>query len=185
MHLLKDQSIARLIIFTAARLEQFANIYVLKPLGLTTTAIKIMGLLYYHSPLSPTDILKSIGGTKSNVTQRLDFLEKSGLITRFTPKKNGSDKRKKMIKLTADGKKRLVTAQELINEKSLLLEKCFSRKKYNEYFEFLLKINILVNQSEEEYLKLSPKKFNSGSIIKEMCELNHKNCETLLNKKYL
>lgn len=183
MHPLNDKSVAKLIIFTAARLEQFANVYVFKPMGLTTTAVKIMGLLHFHGPLTPTDILKLIGGTKSNVTQRLNFLEKSGLVDRAAPKKTSSDRRKKMIKLTAGGIKKLVLASELINKKSLDLEKCFNKKENGQFYEFLIRTNLLVNSVEEEYLKISPKKFRSGDILNEVCGFNSENCEKYFNHK--
>ncbi|MFA6389140.1 MAG: MarR family transcriptional regulator [Patescibacteria group bacterium] len=182
MHPLKDKSIAKLVVFTATRLEQFANTYVLKPMGLTTTAIKIMGILYYRGPLTPTDILKLIGGTKSNVTQRLNFLEKSGFIKRQAPrKKTADDKRKKMIELTGGGKRKLVLAYELVNNKSLDLEKSFTKAECRLFYEYLVKTNLLIYNVEKEYLKLNPRNCRSDDLLKEICGLKQKNCRNFLN----
>jgi|GEM_PF-1414211 len=150
MHPLKEKSIARLIIFTAARLEQFANAHILTPIGLNITAAKIMGLLYVHKKISPSDILEITGGTKSNITQRLNHLEKKGFIKRLIPESGGTDKRKILISLTRKGKNKFEEAHELINEKSLDFEKKFSQKENNLHYEFLKKINILLNQHEYE-----------------------------------
>ncbi|MFA6106797.1 MAG: transcriptional regulator [Patescibacteria group bacterium] len=150
MHPLKEKSIARLIIFTAARLEQFANAHIFKPIGLNMTAAKIMGLLYIHKKITPSDILKITGGTKSNITQRLNYLEKKGYIKRFIPKNVAMDKRKIFISLTEKGKNKFGQARGLISEKSLDLEKEFSQKENDFHFEFLKKINILLNQHEYE-----------------------------------
>ncbi|MFA6393405.1 MAG: MarR family transcriptional regulator [Patescibacteria group bacterium] len=157
MHPLKEKSIARLIILTATRLEQFANAHVLNPIGLNMTTAKIMGFLYIHEKITPSDILKFTGGTKSNITQRLNNLEKKGFIRRLIPESGAIDKRKILVSLTKKGRNKFDEAHKLINKDSLDLEKEFSQKENNLHYEFLKKINILLNQHEYEH----PKKINN------------------------
>lgn len=89
--------------FTASRLEVIANRHLFGPLKMTISSMKILRLLEKMDQLTPKEIMENIGGTKSNISQRLDLLEKRGYITKDN--KKSDDKRKVYVRLTVTGKK--------------------------------------------------------------------------------
>ena len=144
MDLSKNKSIGKMIVFTAGRLVEFANNNVFKPIGLTSSGIIIMHIIKQRNAIMPSELLKFIGGTKSNITQRLNFLEKNGLIAR-SPSPNVNDRRKIIVKLTSRGIAKLKEAQKLIDKKNIDLEKYFSKKDIASNLKFMDKINQIID----------------------------------------
>jgi DNA-binding MarR family transcriptional regulator len=148
MDTLKIKSIAKPIIITATRMETFATSHVLKPVGLSLPSIKILHVLNERSEMMPIEIMRVLGSTKSNITQRLNSLEKKGLVERYFPA-GIADRRRIMLRLTVAGRKKLSDAVRAIDEKSVDLEKFFSREELKNHFAFFKKLNTILDSCEK------------------------------------
>lgn len=137
------------LIYVAARLEAIANRYVFLPMGLSSASVKILGILHCDKAMSPGEILEKIGGTKSNISQRLNFLEKEGLIER-TYAQYAGDKRKVAIQATPLGEKRLHEILQRLRKANVKLESNFTKQEINELRNFLKKINQVLDLEESQ-----------------------------------
>lgn len=120
MQVLEENSLLRQFGMTAARIQAYANRLYFEPIGLTTPCAIILHLLKHHGLMTPTEILKYMGGTKSNISQRLRTLERDGLITR--KENNTDDKRQITILLTELGLQKYTTFERLISATTKLVE---------------------------------------------------------------
>ena len=141
--------IAGSIIYIAARLESIANKYIFAPIGISSVSIKILGLLCCGKALTPGEILDKIGGTKSNISQRLNFLEKEGLIER-TYAHFSEDKRRVAVQLTKKGTERMNEVMDRLNKAQISLENKFTKKELIEHKKFIKKISQILDTGEEE-----------------------------------
>lgn len=98
--------------------------------------------------MNPTEILELTGGTKSNISQRLDFLEKKGYIK--TQKNTAGDKRKMSVKLTLTGKKKLSEMQKHISKVKLKLEANFTKKEIANHYAFFNKLNKIIGSGKNQ-----------------------------------
>lgn len=132
---------------SATRLEAFANKHFLEVFGLTLTSLKILDVLSRYKIVTPTQLMKELGSTKSNITQRLNVMEKNGLIQRKAPSQS-KDKRKVGIGITVLGREKLSEAITIIGRKEVGFEKNFSPAEILACHSFLGKINDLLDQYE-------------------------------------
>ena len=144
-------SIIEPIIFTASRMEVIANRYLFRPIGMNISSVKILNLLCRKKIMTPREIMELAGGTKSNISQRLDALEKKGYIK--TQKNIFNDKRKISVKLTLFGEKKLQEIKDNIKKVKLELESNFSRKEINQHFAFFDKLDKIINLKEKSFSK--------------------------------
>jgi DNA-binding MarR family transcriptional regulator len=142
------KNIARSIIIMGIRIEIYANKHVFEPLGLTASGYKIMAILYHNKGTSPVEMLERLGCSKSNITQRLNLLERKKLITRLHDK-NNADKRKIIIKLTKLGEKKYSELLEIMDRRSHSIEKYFSKDEMANYVTFLKKLHKIMSQMEK------------------------------------
>ncbi len=142
MNLLQEQSLAKILSLTAFRLESCANKYLFEPSGLTMATARIIHIIKEHGPQTPTQILKFLGGTKSNLTQRLNLLQKNGLIQRST---DMEDKRSVLIKLTEQGNKRFDETWKKMSENAWLLDKQFTKEEKASCIAVLKKLNAFLD----------------------------------------
>lgn len=127
------------LVFTAMRLEMMADRFMFKPLGLTTASFRILMLLDHLGPQAPSEIMDLIGSTKSNVTQRLNFLDRQGLIK--LKRKEGSDRRRVSVIITTLGVKQINAARKLFKKHNLHIENYFSAKEMKDFLSLLRKLN--------------------------------------------
>ncbi len=106
MNILEDKSLLRRLAMTAARMEVHAHKFIFEPFNLTMIGAKIMFIIKKYGPLKPTDFLRFVGGTISNLTQRINLLERNGYITRSA---SDDDGRSVILKLTPKGDQLLNT----------------------------------------------------------------------------
>jgi len=147
MEVLNPHSIFKQIIVTAARLEEVACQEFFKPLGLSSTTFKILHILSAHSAMTPTQITKGLDCGKSNLTQRLNLLEKNGLVRRVRPSTK-ADGRTVRITLTDVGKSKIDEAIQVLRKHGALLEKHFSHAEKKACHDFLKKVNQIIDPHE-------------------------------------
>lgn len=138
------------LVCTGCRLQSIANKFVFSPMGFSETSIKILKAIEHGHASTLSDILKWVGGTKSNISQRLNFLEKEKLIERAYAASD--DKRKVIIKITKEGKERMGKMEKRLEKAQIKLESIFAQSELKKGQEFLRKINSFIDQ-EEKHLK--------------------------------
>jgi DNA-binding MarR family transcriptional regulator len=141
-----NRSLAKTLVYTGARLEMIGNRYIFEPLGMTSSSMRILDMLMKHKRLTPTELLDRIGSSKSNITQRLNFLEKCGLIERIESARN--DKRQTVIALTGKGGKKYRAIAAMLKKRTMHIEKFFCRAEIDEMGRFLKKLNKLMDEHE-------------------------------------
>lgn len=144
-------SFADSFVLTAIRIEALTERYLFKPAGITSASFKILAFVRKHSDCSPGDIMEYLGGTKSNITQRLNFLERSKLI--LTARSKEGDKRKLLVSISPDGSKKIKEVMDIFKKKSIFLEKFFTDKELKEHFSFMKKMNSVLNDCEQLIMK--------------------------------
>lgn len=135
------------LVLTAARLELIANRYFFAPLGMSFATVRIIHLLTKKGTLTPSELLQKIGGTKSNISQRLNLLEKEGFIRR-TYASNDLDKRIVKVTLTPQGKVKMKAIEASSRKAKIELTKQFSPKELAEFKQFITKLNKILDQAE-------------------------------------
>ena len=145
-----DKTIAKRIINVSRKLEFFADRFIFKPIGFSASSFQMLIILYEKGPMKPTDFLKILGGTKSNITQRLNLLEQKGYIKRYLPP-GKHDKRSVLVRLTDQGKQRFADVAEKVKEKGYDLEKCFTREEIEQFEKFENKLNSILDEAIKIY----------------------------------
>lgn len=144
---------AESIICLSRRLESIANKYVFQPMGLSSISMKILKLVRRHGPLTASDMLDDLGATKSNISQRMNFLEKAGYIAR----KYGADKkdrRKIKIELTPKGKKTITELEKRFKKAQISFEEKFTQKELIDHRDFIKKINTILDEEKDNLEKI-------------------------------
>ncbi len=120
MLILDEDNLLRQFGMTAARIQAYANRYFFEPMGLTVSCAMILHLLEHLGPITSSEILKHTGGTKSNISQRLRFLERLNYIKR--EENSSEDKRLVTIQLTEIGHERYHSLQKNLSDNAKKLE---------------------------------------------------------------
>lgn len=149
--ILNQKGLFQRLIMIATRLEANANRYYFEPMGLTTTYCKIICMLASKEGMTPTEILRMTGGTKSNISQRLDVLEKQGYAKRSTP--DTGDKRNVRIELTEKGRNKFEEVKEFVNKKSDFLEQQFTTEEKIHLHNIIDKLNKIMDGHDERLAK--------------------------------
>jgi MarR family transcriptional regulator, organic hydroperoxide resistance regulator len=142
-------TIAEAIVITGVRLKTIANRFVFSPMGITGAKFRILRLLCCDGQKRPSDIMKFAGGTKSNVSQRLNALEKDDLIRRLPPKK-GDDRRNVMIEVTPKGKALIEKLIGKFSKSTEALKDKFTPKEIETHFAFIEKLNKVIDDHEKK-----------------------------------
>ena len=133
-------------IMTAMRLEAITERYLFKPVGISAASFKILAFIKNSPGCSPSQILNYLGGTKSNITQRLNFLEKNKYIS---SSRSTGDKRKVLISISPLGAEKFNEVIDKFLENSIYLEKFFTKKELDAHFSFMLKFNSVLDKCEK------------------------------------
>jgi DNA-binding MarR family transcriptional regulator len=147
MDILNKQGLVQQLVLTATRLESHVNRHYFEPMDLSTTYCRIICMLAENEGLTPTEILRQIGGTKSNISQRLDVLENKGYAQRHTPKIG--DKRNIQVRLTDQGRDKYRQLMDFVSEKSKTLELQFTPEEKTHMFSILEKLNVIMDQKDD------------------------------------
>ncbi|MFH0776165.1 MAG: MarR family transcriptional regulator [Patescibacteria group bacterium] len=141
-------SIGEMIVVTSIRLKTIANRFVFAPSGTTGAQFRILRMLANEGPQRPSDIMKYAGGTKSNVSQRINALEDEGLVLRL-PTQKGSDRRNVLVEITPKGKTLVAKLLGKFTKSSKALEGKFSTQEIQAQTDFLQKMNRIMDENEK------------------------------------
>ena len=148
---LEEYKLAGWLVFTANRLESVAEQFMFKPMGLTAATFRILMILNGLGPKSPTELIEILGSTKSNLTQRLNWLSKNSLIILTRGKEN--DRRKTKAKITKLGEQKLQITCQLVKKNNLHIENYFSKKENREFLKLLYELNKGLDQCQSHMSK--------------------------------
>ena len=141
-----ENEILRPIALAALKLETLGNHYFLRPLGLSTQAVQIMKIVNHYKEVTPSGVCQCLGSSKSNITQRLKWLEQKGLIEKSST--NSDDKRQIYFKLSADGQAKMKTINRQLKESEMHLEKFFTKEEIKNHIKFFQKFLDLMSNCE-------------------------------------
>ena len=141
------------ILCLAHRFEAIANKYVFQPMGFSAISMHILKLLKKAGPLTASDLIKSTGATKSNMSQRLSFLEKEKYITRACCDPC-QDKRKITIRLTPAGKAKVNDLEKRFQKAQISFKKKLTAKEIAQHQAFVKKLNYILDNGENELVKI-------------------------------
>jgi DNA-binding MarR family transcriptional regulator len=148
MPIRNEFTLSETIIKTSNRLRAIANRFVFRGSGITGAQFCILRLLSKKKAQNATAILKIIGGTKSNLSQRIKSLERLELISRFS--KEGSDRRNIYFKLNSKGQKLVASLIQRFQKAARSFEHQFLQKEVEAQFQFLVKLNAMLDKNEEK-----------------------------------
>lgn len=143
--IIKD-SFENSFIVTAVRLEALSEKYLFKPVGISSASFKMLAFIKNNNGCSPSSILDYRGGTKSNITQRLNLLERQGLISSSRP--NKGDRRKVILRLTPVGNLKLNEVFDNIKKSRIHMEKFFTKTELQNHLNFMSKLDRALNECE-------------------------------------
>lgn len=103
--------------------------------------------------MTASALIETTGATKSNLSQRLSFLEKENYIIR-TYASDKKDKRKITIKLTPAGKEIIADLEKRFKKAQISFEKKFSKKEIAQHLAFFKKLNTILDSGESELEKI-------------------------------
>jgi DNA-binding MarR family transcriptional regulator len=144
------------IVCLAARLENIADRYVFGPMGMSAASFKILGVLSHADRMTPGEILRFTGGSKSNVSQRLRFLEKEGLIRRLSDS-GAKDRRHVAVSLTPAGRKKVASVARQFAKAHLKLEEHFTKKEIQAHLAFFRKLGNVLEAEEKNLASYFPR----------------------------
>lgn len=145
-------ALSEIIIMTSTRLRAIANRCVFRESKITGTQFRILRLLMLKDQQQPTEVLRLVGGTKSNVSQRIKSLENQGFVVRSS--QAGADRRNVYIAITESGRKLVEGLMQRFHKAAKSLENQFSQKEVAAQFEFFKKLNKLLDDNEQTIIKL-------------------------------
>lgn len=149
---LQELSLADLVGVTALRLESIADHLVFKPMKLTSASFRILRVLDKFGEMTPSEIINYLGGTKSNITQRLYHLNRSGLIKLRKP--DTGDQRKIIASLTPHGIDSLKQVLKSFTVSQVGAENFFTPSELKNLSNFLIKLNKGLDLHEDKLLKI-------------------------------
>lgn len=147
MEIFLKNNIFRQLVVTAGRMESFANRQFFEPFGLTVSTCKILALFINKEKMTSKEIIYEIGGTKANITQRLNHLEKMKLIKRCQHSKC-LDKRTVEIVVTEKGKKKMKEVYEFMRHRTSIFQKLFNPKDVHCCLKVLHELNFFIDNFE-------------------------------------
>ncbi|MDD5464329.1 MAG: transcriptional regulator [Candidatus Moranbacteria bacterium] len=141
------------IICLTHRFESIVNKYFFQPMNLSAISVKILKLLQENDSMTASALIEITGATKSNMSQRLSFLEKEGYLTR-TYASDSKDKRKIFIRLMPDGKKKIADLEKRFKKAKISFEKKFTEKELAQNKAFFKKMSAILDSEESELEKI-------------------------------
>lgn len=145
------------LILAAMRIEHIGTKHLFGPLGLTSASVKMLRLLECRGSISPGEMPEVLGTTKSNVSQRLAFLEKEGLVRRNYGA-SLRDKRLAAVSLTPAGKRKLSAIRQRLDKARPQLMKEFSAQELKHFNSFIAKLNRILDSADLILPRLLDKK---------------------------
>lgn len=146
-------------IFIGEKIESMANKYIFSPMGLSFSAMRILGYLQNKKVVTAKELILLTGKSKSNITQRLHVLERNGLITR-EKSSTSQDQRETFLKITPRGKSQIKKVLKKIDKFHLAKDRFFTKKEIEDHIKFMQKLSIFLDQEDEKLSNIFNQKSN-------------------------
>lgn len=142
------------IMQAALRLQKIAQQHIFHKIGLSSTSVKILYIIDRKKNTTPSDIMNTVGGTRSNISQRLSHLEKMGYIVR-THHNASTDKRIVHVSLTTLGTEKIREIRKWVKKANICIEQYFTPAELAAHNAFFAKLNTLLAQAENDHLQVN------------------------------
>ena len=136
-------------IFIGEKIESIANKYIFNPMGMTLSSMRVLSYINCQDKINAKEIIELTGKSKSNITQRLNVLEKNGLIRRLKNDR-AKDKREVYLKITPQGKRKVAEALRKIEKFHLSKTHFFTKKELENHIKFMRKLSLFLDKEEEK-----------------------------------
>ncbi len=143
-------TISESIMCIAHRFERLGQKHIFAQADLSSVSAKILFVINMHRHISPSDIHDALGGTMSNISQRITYLEKNGFITRIH---STTDKRKISLSLTPLGKQKITDIKKWLKKGNVCIEKQFTKEEIAQHFAFCKKLHATLDTAEKQGIK--------------------------------
>jgi DNA-binding MarR family transcriptional regulator len=130
-----------------------ANKYIFAPMDMTFSSMRVLSYISCQKKITAKEIIELTGKSKSNITQRLNVLEKNGLIQRLKNSPS-QDKREVYLKITPRGKKKVEEALRKIEKFHLSKSKFFTKKELQGHIKFMKKLSHFLDKKEAMLKKI-------------------------------
>lgn len=134
-------------IFIGEKIESMANKYIFKPMDMSLSSMRVLSYINNKKTTTAKELIMLTGKSKSNITQRLNILEKNGLIIR-SKDKNNKDHRETFLKITSEGKSKVKEAIRKIEKFHISKEKFFTKKEIESHIKFMKKLSLFLDREE-------------------------------------
>jgi DNA-binding MarR family transcriptional regulator len=156
---LDDAEVIAPIFCAWSRIESLGNRFIFDRIGMSPAAFKILTFIARKHIATPSDMLTELGGTKSNLSQRLASLERKGLISR-EGHAHSDDRRRIPFSITETGKHELRQTLLIAKKAGLSFKDEFTEEELKHHTAFFTKLAHILDQKEqrlEAYFKKNPR----------------------------
>ena len=122
---------------------------VLSKFKVSRITLAILYVINILGEVSQATMLKYIYTSAPNLSQRIEWLLKEGLIVQATSKIS-NDRRKKRFKITSKGRKKLMAASKAVAEFKQKLMKYFTKGEIAHVWRFYVKLSKVLDKMEKE-----------------------------------
>ncbi len=141
-----EKDLTNLMLCVGVRMKRLAERTIFEPLNISGASFKILAYINNNGQMKPGQLVKELGSTKSNITQRINLLVKSGWLEKI---KTDGDGRSIAVRLTKSGQEKLHQVTCLMSHKHLSAESAFTKDELKQFHNLLKKINNLITQYEQ------------------------------------
>jgi DNA-binding MarR family transcriptional regulator len=122
---------------------------VLSKFNLSRITLAILYIIDILGEVSQSMILKYVYTSAPNLSQRIEWLLREGLIVQKTSRIT-NDRRKKKFKITSRGRKKLKAASKAVAEFKQKLTKYFTKREIAQVWRFYMRLSKVLDKMEEE-----------------------------------
>lgn len=133
---------------SAHRIELLGDRWIFEPAGLTAISFKLLHLLVEHGPCNPSQLAELANATKSNISQRLAWLESKGFVERSRAR-GAADRRAVEVRATAAGLAKHNEIQKVLRKGTLEVERHFTEAEKSQYRSFMAKLKQVIQDLSE------------------------------------
>lgn len=144
-------------IFIGEKIESMANKHIFAPMNTTLSSMRLLGYINSQKNTTAKMLIELSGKSKSNITQRLNVLEKNGLVRRIKDTKS-KDKRETFLKITPRGKSKVQEALKKIKKFHLSKMDFFTQKEIENHIKFMKKLSIFLDREDAKLKEVFNKK---------------------------
>ena len=145
----KQESPLELIHLLGHKMESIADRFIYRPMKLSSINAKILFIASRRQAVTPGELMQLTNSSKSNISQRLNVLEKEGLVKRHHAS-TARDGRVMEIMITEHGREKLREINKYLTKAKICLDKRFTQEELRANIAFLQKLLDFLSAQEKQ-----------------------------------